>query len=60
MECEQKGVLLTGDESGRLAAWRPAIETIDDDVEMADAEISTSAAGMKRAREDDLDQVLLC
>ncbi|KAF8514998.1 hypothetical protein JB92DRAFT_2916946 [Gautieria morchelliformis] len=53
---ETKGVLLTGDESGRLAAWRPAMETVEEDIEMADVESSYVGVGSKRTRDDDSDQ----
>jgi len=47
------GVLLTGDETGRLAAWRPATTNTDSDgdVEMEDDEPAN--AGSKRTRKGD-------
>jgi hypothetical protein len=50
-------VLLTGDESGRLAAWRPAMENVEEDIEMSDAESSYVGVGLKRTRADGSDQV---
>ncbi|KAF8592782.1 WD40 repeat-like protein [Ramaria rubella] len=51
---QANGVLITGDEAGRLAAWRGVAES-DGDVEMA-SETEKVESGMKRGREDDEDQ----
>lgn len=48
----QNGVILTGDEEGRLAAWRPTSSSCTDgdgDVEMED---ESADIGSKRSRND--------
>lgn len=54
----QNGILVSGDEAGRLTAWRPEADK-ETDVEMADAssDIARGGGGIKRGREDDQQDV---